>query len=102
MHFVIKGLRDLFLQTPEASLQRRSDILLLGSHHLSQVSILNVLLQAADAYDSDTKSLTQMISAQTQTGVLKVFAQDFLAQNYSVSRLCFKSLFFCDSILGVR
>lgn len=40
-------------------LQRQSDILLLGFHLLSpQVSILTVLLQAADRYDSDTKSLT--------------------------------------------
>lgn len=68
MHFV----RDLFLPTPDASLLRLSDILLLGLQLLiPQVSILNALPRAADgqSYDSDTQSLTKKISAQIETGV---------------------------------
>lgn len=83
LHLAIKGLRDLFLQTLDASLQRQPDIFLLSLHLLRRrVSLLNVLLQAADgqSYELDTKSLTKMM-AQTETGALKVFAQYFLAQN---------------------
>lgn len=52
MHFVTKGLiglRDPFLQSLDASLQRPSDILLLSLHLVSlRISILSVLLQAVE------------------------------------------------------